>query len=231
MRARLAPRQKWGPPPPKAMWGLGSRPMSKVSGSVEDVLVPVGRGVEEDDLVAGRDLGVAELEVDHGGAAEVHDGGDEAEHLVDGGGQEGAVGQQALPLLGVLEEGVHGARHEVAGRLVAGHGEEEEEQLELELAQLLAVDLDRGEHAHEVGVGVDPLLAEELGGVGVELHGGDHGLLGLALVLGVLVAHHAVGPLEHAVAVLLGDAEQLGDDLEGQLGGEVGDEVGLALSR
>ena len=122
---------------------------------------------------------------------------------------------------------MHGARHEVAGRLVAGHGEEEEEELELELAQLLAVDLDGGEHAHEVGVGVDALLAEELGGVGVELHGGDHGLFGLALVLGVLVAHHAVGPLEHAVAVLLGDAEELGDDLEGELGREVGDEVGL----
>ena len=144
-------------------------------------------------------------------------------------GRRRAVGQQALPLLGVLEEGVHGARHEVAGRLVAGHGEEEEEELELELAQLLAVDLDGGEHAHEVGVRVDALLAEELGGVGVELHGGDHGLLGLALVLGVLAAHHAVGPLEHAVAVLLGDAEELGDDLEGELGGEVGDEVGLAL--
>ena len=32
MRARLAPRQKWGPPPPNAMWGLGSRPTSKTSG-------------------------------------------------------------------------------------------------------------------------------------------------------------------------------------------------------
>ena len=172
-----------------------------------------------------------DLEVDHGRAAEVHHGGDEAEHLVDGGRQEGAVGQQALPLLGVQEEGVHGARHQVAGGLVAGHGEEEEEELELELAQLLAVDLDVGEHAHEVGVGVDALLAEELGGVGVELHGGDHGLFGLGLVLGVLVADHAVGPLEHAVAVLLGDAEELGDDLEGELGREVGDEVGLGPSR
>ena len=55
-------------------------------------------------------------------------------------------------------------------------------------------------------------------------------LLGLRLVLGVLVADHAVGPLEHAVAVLLGHAEQLGDHLEGELGGEVGDEVGLPFS-
>ncbi len=38
--------------------------------------------------------------------------------------------------------------------------------------ELLALDLDLGEHAHQVVVGVDPLLGEELGGVGVELHGG-----------------------------------------------------------
>ena len=51
MRARFAPRQKWGPPPPKAMWGLGERPMSNVVGVLEDVLVAVGRDVEEDDLL------------------------------------------------------------------------------------------------------------------------------------------------------------------------------------
>ena len=33
MRARLAPRQKWGPPAPKAMWGLGLRVMSNRCGS------------------------------------------------------------------------------------------------------------------------------------------------------------------------------------------------------
>ena len=32
MRARFAPRQKCGPPPPKAMWLLGDRVTSKVSG-------------------------------------------------------------------------------------------------------------------------------------------------------------------------------------------------------
>ena len=35
MRARLAPRQKWGPPAPKARWGLGLRVMSKACGSVK----------------------------------------------------------------------------------------------------------------------------------------------------------------------------------------------------
>ena len=37
MRARLAPRQKWGPPPPKAMWGLGLRVMSNGCGSSNTV--------------------------------------------------------------------------------------------------------------------------------------------------------------------------------------------------
>ncbi len=101
MRARLAPRQKWGPPPPKAMWGLGSRVDVEGVGVGEDVLVPVGRGVEEDDLVAGGDLGAAQRGVDHGRAAEVHDGRDEAQHLLDGTGQEAAVVEQTLPLLGV----------------------------------------------------------------------------------------------------------------------------------
>ena len=77
---------------------------------------------------------------------------------------------------------------------------------------------------------VDPLLAEELGGVGVELHGGGEGHVGLGLVLGVLVADHAVGPVEHPVAVVLGHAEQLGDHLERELGRELGDEVGLGPS-
>jgi hypothetical protein len=32
MDGELAPKQKWGPPPPKAMWLLGVRVMSKVDG-------------------------------------------------------------------------------------------------------------------------------------------------------------------------------------------------------
>src|SRR5689334_1837876 len=36
-RARFAPRQKWVPPPPKARWGFGARPMSKTSGSANRV--------------------------------------------------------------------------------------------------------------------------------------------------------------------------------------------------
>jgi len=103
-----------------------------------------------------------------------------------------AVGEQALPLLRVLKEGVHGARHQIARGLVAGNGQKEEEQLELHFTQLLALHLDRGQDAHEVGVGVDALPGEQLGRVGVELHGGVERHFSFELVLGVLVAHHAV---------------------------------------
>ena len=40
---------------------------------------------------------------------------------------------------------------------------------------------------------------------------------------------HAVGPLEHAVTILLGHAEELGDHLERELGRDLRDEVGLPV--
>ena len=143
MRARLAPRQKWGPPPPKAMWGLGSRATSKVSGSSKTSSSRLAEAWKKTTLSPAAISVPLRVSVAHGGAAEVHDGRDEAQHLLDRGGQQAAVVEQALPLVGVLEEGVHGAGHEVAGRLVAGDREQEEEQLELEVAEALALDLDR----------------------------------------------------------------------------------------
>ena len=144
MRARLAPRQKWGPPPPKAMWGLGDRPMSKVSGFSK---MSSSRLAEmwKKTTFSSSPIFWPRISIGSGRlAAEVHDRGDEAQHLLGGLGHERPVGQQALPLVGVLEEGVHGPRDEVPRRLVAGHGEEEEEQLELELRELVAVHLDAG---------------------------------------------------------------------------------------
>ena len=50
--------------------------------------------------------------------------------------------------------------------------------------------------------------------------------IGAELVLGVLGADHLVGPVEDQVPVVLGDAHQVGDDLQGQLGRDLLDEVG-----
>ena len=51
----------------------------------------------------------------------------------------------------------------------------------------------------------------------------------VGLELGVLLPDHPVGPVEHVVTVLLGDSEEIGDDLQRELGRDVGDEVGLTF--
>ena len=51
-RARWAPRQKCGPAAPKPKWGLGRAAYVEGVGILEGRLVPVGRVVEEQDLVA-----------------------------------------------------------------------------------------------------------------------------------------------------------------------------------
>ena len=53
-RARLAPRQKCTPPPPKATCGFGLRRDVEVKGVVEDVLVAIGGRVPHGDTVARR---------------------------------------------------------------------------------------------------------------------------------------------------------------------------------
>ena len=62
----------------------------------------------------------------------------------------------------------------------------------------------------------------------VELHRRGERDVGAHLVLGVLVADHAVGPVEHLVAVLVGDPEEFGDHHEREFGRDVGHEVGFA---
>ena len=70
-RARLAPRQKCGPPAPKPTCSFGVRVTSKRYGSANCALVAVGRVVEHHDLVAGLDLLAADDGVARRGAAEV----------------------------------------------------------------------------------------------------------------------------------------------------------------
>ena len=112
----------------------------------------------------------------------------------------------------MVEEGGHGARHEVPRRLVAGDDEQEEEEVELELVQLLALHLGVDEHRDEVLRRREPALGRQLFGVAVDLHGGLARLGVGHLVLGIFGADHLVRPVEDHAPVLLGHAEQLGDD-------------------
>ena len=197
-------------------------------GVLEGVLVTVGRGVPEHDLVALLDLLATHLQVRRRRAAEVHDRRDIAQHLLDGARKERAVGAEQLPLVGMLEERGHRTGHQVPCRLVAGHDEQQEEEVELELVQLLALHLCVDQDRDQVGLGREPALRGQLLRVAVDLHGRLAGVRVRDLVLGVLGADHAVGPVEDHAAVLLGHAEELGDDEERELGGHLLDEVGRA---
>ncbi len=66
----------------------------------------------------------------------------------------------------------------------------------------------------------------QLGGIGVELDRRLGGPVHGDLELGVLVADHLVGPVEDQMPVGPRYPEQLGDDDQGQLGDQIGDEVG-----
>jgi hypothetical protein len=162
-------------------------------------------------------------------AVEAHHRCAPAEDLLDRLGHEAHVFEHLLALLGVLDEGQHPVGQGVAGGLVAGDGEQQEEHVELELGEGVALDLGPEQDRHHVVLGVLLAPGRQVVGVGVELHGGVEGVVVAAGVLGVVGADEAVRPVEDLEPVLLGDAEDVGDDLEGELGGDVGDEVALAL--
>ena len=83
-RARLAPMHTCSPKP-KARWVGKGRPGDDepVGRGAEDLLVTVGRGVQQDHELAGRDGVSGDLDVDRGGPAERLDRGDPPEDLLD----------------------------------------------------------------------------------------------------------------------------------------------------
>ena len=120
-------------------------------------------------------------------------------------------------------------RDRVARGLVAGDRDQEEEQVEVHLGETVAVDFGVEQRRHDVVARHLPAFGRDL----VRVH--EH--LDLRVlhfffgddVLGVFAPDHPVAPLEQLVPVFLGNAEHLGDHLEGELGGDVDHEVGGAL--
>ena len=98
-------------------------------GVIEDVLVEIGRPVEQADPLPGLDLLAAQDGVDEGGALEYRHGGRPADDLVDRGLRP--LGPEQLPLVRVVQEGQHPVRDRVAGGLVARHGKQDHEEAEL----------------------------------------------------------------------------------------------------
>src|SRR5581483_7357137 len=103
----------------------------------EHGLVAVGRRVEEQQLLALRDHLTAQLGVGHGGAGHVLDGADPPQHLLDGGAEQAAVGDQRLPPIAFAQQLIRAAGDHVARRLVAP--DEDEERLHHDLLVAKAV--------------------------------------------------------------------------------------------
>ena len=121
----------------------------------------------------------------------------------------------------MVEEGQHAVGYRVPGRLVARHGQQDHEVTELVRGERLPV-LRLHQRADDVLARAGPALLGQLQAVADQLGPGGHGL---RLVLRVVRADHLIGPVEDLAAVLLRHPEQLGDGLQRQLAGHVGDEV------
>ena len=138
---------------------------------------------------------------------------------------------QALGLVGVVDEGEHRVVDQVPGGLVAGHDQRDEEEVELGVVEALAVDLGLHERGHDVVARVGPAVGGHRVAQHVDLHGGHAGPgPPRALVVGVVAgADEVVRQLEDPRPQLLLEADHLADHLHGDLGGDLLDELDLAL--
>ena len=111
--------------------------------AVKDAFIPVGRGVPEQDLLAGRDRLTTDLRVSSEGAGEVRHRSHPAQELLDRHRDALRLGAQQLQLFRVLQERDDAAGDEIAGGLAAGVVQQHEEQVQVDLRELLPVDLRR----------------------------------------------------------------------------------------
>jgi hypothetical protein len=97
----------------------------------EDRRITVGRGERDDHLVVLPDPLPAEFVVSRRRPAERHDRGPPAQHLVNGGMQQGGVRAELALFGGVVEQGDARAGQAIAEGLVPGDREQPEHVLEL----------------------------------------------------------------------------------------------------
>ena len=111
---------------------------------------------------------------------------------------------------------------EVALRVVSlpATDQQEEEQVELELGERLAVRVGLSSLVTMSSRGLLAPLGRQRVGVRVSSMAAYVPSSGSAAYSGSSAADHAVGPVEDLFRSSTGDAEQLGDHIERQLGGE-----------
>lgn len=200
-------------------------------------LVEVGGTVKDDDLVARGDAPPGQDCVAYSGTPEAEDGGMPAQHLLDGRVEELRLIEQPTMLVGMVEQGEHPAGQGRTHSVVARDDQDKEEHRQFGIGETLPVHLRRGERGHDVACRIPALVGGE--GVSVLEHVGEHGrgsrvgrlavrAVNDCRVLRVLVADHAVGPLQDLAAVGGGDAEEIREVVDRVVVGHVHRQVALA---
>ena len=188
----------------------------------EHLLVPVGRGVDQQDRVAGGHLDATDGGGGRRGAHERDHGGRPAQQLLDGGRDEGPIRLQRGPLRRILGQRHQPARDQVAGGLVPRHQQLNQEHRQLRLGQLLAAALRIGSDCRqdrdEV---VRRRLPPFLGDADQVLPHLD--LVRRPLLLGLFdfAGDDGLGPVEEPRPLGSVHPEQLADHQEGERDGEV----------
>ena len=233
-RAKCAPRQTCGPVAEGDVRVGRPGEVQAVRGR-EGPLVVVGARVQDDDLVARRDLLPRQLGVAGGGAPEGEHGRVPAQEFLDRGVQADLAGAQPAVLVRVLGEGEEATRGGAAYGVVARDGQQEEEHLQLVPAEPGVAVGGVREGGHHVVAGAAALELGEL--LRVVEHLAEH--RGRARIDGppvraaydggrlvrVLVADDALGPVQQQPPVARRDAEQVGEVQQRVVVGDGGHQV------
>ena len=161
-------------------------------GSVEHLLVAVGRAVHQHQLVAGVELLAVQLVVLGDEPGHVQDRGHPADELLDRGpADHRRVGSQALRLVGVLDQVPERGRDDRPGRLGATVDEQQALADDHVVAHRLAVDLGVAPDRHHVVGGVGTLLRDQLGAGDGELERGEDA--GVVVIAGAAAERDRLG--------------------------------------
>ena len=188
-------------------------------------LVAVGRAGEQQDEVARRHGAAVELDVPSEGPPLELRGRVPTQRLLDRVRHESGVVEQELALIGKPVQGDRRVGHQLGDGLVARHCEQQAETDELLVGQV-GVD----EHADEVvGTGAEASapLVHHTPDEGAELPARRKVRVGHGALIGLAVKD-AVRQLAHGLAMLVGQTEQLADDVDGHARRQVAHDVGLA---
>ena len=195
----------------------------------EDPLVAVGGRVDHHHLVALRDPLAGDAGRPSGRTPKLDGGRRVTQHLLDRARQQRQVGHELLPLIVVLGEQRDAGGDESARGLVAGDHQQLEEAIQVAVAEALSVDLGVYDRAPHVVGRMRALLLSPRAGIREHLRERGDERFRVASVFGVVESDEPVRPAVEQVAVIPWDAEDVGQDEQRHLGGDVLQEVDLSL--